>query len=89
MWMANLTQQLISPAQISDVTPVNGSNRLDLINVPIGQNGLVLGSVGLAQPTWSTNASIVSTDATEAVFVPAYGPQCFYRLSYLYSWTWP
>jgi phospholipase/lecithinase/hemolysin len=89
MWMANLTQQLIAPAQIGNVTPVEGGNELDLVNVPIGQNGLVLGSVNLAQPTWSTNASIISTNATESVFVPAYSPQCFYRLSFPFSWTWP
>ena len=42
-WMANLTQRLISPAQIKQLTVFNGSNRLDLVNVPIGQDGLVLG----------------------------------------------
>ena len=88
-WMANLTQQLISPARIGEVTPVDGGNELDLINVPIGQNGLVLGSTGLEQPGWSTNATFISTNAEQSVFVPAYDPQCFYRLSFPFSWTWP
>jgi len=89
MWMANLTQQLLAPAQIGNVTPDNGGNWLDLVNVPIGQNGLILGSTGLEQPTWTTNATFISSNATQSVFVPAYGPQCFYRLSFPFSWTWP
>ncbi len=89
MWMANLTQQLISPAQISQVTPFNGSNQLDLVNVPIGQDGLVLGSTNLMQPGWNTYASISSTNAAESIIIPAYSPQCFYRLSFPFSWTWP
>ena len=41
MWMANLAQQLISPVQISQITVLNGSNRLDVVNVPVGLNGFV------------------------------------------------
>ena len=54
-WMANLVQQLISPAQIDDITPLNGSNQLDLVNVPVGQNGLVLACTNLAGAVWKTN----------------------------------
>ena len=48
MWMANLAQQLISPVQTSNLTAFNGSNQLDMANVPIGQNGLVLGRTNLS-----------------------------------------
>ena len=68
-WMANTAQQLISPAQISCITVFNGSNRLDLANVPVGQNGLVLGTTNQASWTWTTNASFSSTNATQYVFV--------------------
>ena len=88
-WMANLTQKLISPAQISQLTLFNGSNRLDLVNVPIGQNGLVLGCTNLAMPGWRTNATFVGSNATQSIYVPASGPSWFYQLSCLYSWTWP
>ena len=94
-WMANTAQQLISPAQISCITVFNGSNRLDLANVPIGQNGLVLGTTNQASWTWTTNASFSgtntfsSTSTTQSVYVTATNPLCFYRLRYLYSWTWP
>jgi len=88
-WMANTAQQLISPAQISNLTVLNGSNQLVMANVPIGQNGLVLGCTNLAPPGWQTNATFNSTNTTQTIIFPASGPQWFYRLSYLYSWTWP
>jgi phospholipase/lecithinase/hemolysin len=89
MWMGNLAQQLISPAQISNITALNGSNQLDLANVPIGQNGLVLGRTNLILGNWTTNVSFISSNATQSVFVTPSGPQWFYRLSFPYSWTWP
>jgi phospholipase/lecithinase/hemolysin len=88
-WMANTAQQLISPVRISNLTAFNGSNRLDMANVPIGQNGMVLGRTNLVLGNWKTNATFVSSNATQSVFVPASGPQWFYRLKFLYSWTWP
>jgi len=71
MWMANLTQQLISPAQISGIAIFNGSNRLDLANLPVGQNGLVLGTTNQATWAWTTNASFASSSTTQSVFVLA------------------
>jgi thermolabile hemolysin len=88
-WMANLAQQLLSPARISQLTALNGSNQLILANVPVGQNGLVLGRTNVMSGTWTTNVTFVSSNATQTVFVPASSPSWFYRLSYLYSWTWP
>jgi phospholipase/lecithinase/hemolysin len=89
VWLANTVQQLISPVQISNITMVNGSNQLVMANVPIGQNGLVLGCTNLVLPSWTTNATFVSSNTTQTVYVPASGPQWFYRLKFPYSWTWP
>jgi len=95
MWMANLVQQLISPARISQITTLNGSNRLYLANVPVGQNGLVLSCTNLMPGNWTTNAlatgtnTFTGTNTTQTIYVPAPGPQWFYRLKWLYSWTWP
>jgi phospholipase/lecithinase/hemolysin len=75
LWMANLTQQLISPVRISQITILKGSNRLDLANVPIGQDGLVLGCTNVALEdflvswNWTTNTSFSSVNATQSVFV--------------------
>jgi phospholipase/lecithinase/hemolysin len=88
-WMANLTQQLISPVQISNITSLNGSNQLVMANVPIGQNGLVLGRTNLLLGNWTTNVTFISSNATQSVFVTPSGPVWFYRLSFSYSWTWP
>ena len=89
MWMANLTQQLISPVQISNITSLNGSNQLVMANVPIGQNGLVLGRTNLLLGNWTTNVTFISSNATQSVFVTPSGPTWFYRLKFPYSWTWP
>jgi len=95
MWMANVAEQLISPVRISKLTVLNGSNRLDMANVPVGQNGLVLGRTNLLLGSWTTNTLsngtnvFNSTNVTQSVFVPASGPRWFYKLKFPYSWTWP
>jgi len=95
MWMANTAQQLISPVRISKITELKGSNRLDMANVPVDQNGLVLGRTNLLLGNWTTNAFsnstnvFNSTNVTQTIFVPASGPVWFYRLLFPYSWTWP
>ncbi len=88
-WMASLAQQLISPVKISDITTLNGSNRLDLLNVPVGQNGLVLGRADLGVGSWATNASFISTNTIQSVLFPATESQGFYRLIFPVVWTWP
>jgi phospholipase/lecithinase/hemolysin len=91
MWMGNTAQQLISPVLISKITRDDDdeNSRLYLANVPIGQNGLVLGRTNLVLKNWTTNVNFSSTNATQTVFVPSSGPVWFYRLKFLYSWTWP
>lgn len=97
MWMGNLAQQLISPVQISNITMDDDeeSIRLDMANVPVGQNGLVLGRTNLILGRWTTNTLsnntnvFNSTNTTQSVFVPSSGPVRFYRLNFPYSWTWP
>ena len=87
--LADITQQLISPVRISKITAFKGSNRLDVANVPVGQNGLVLGRTNIVLGYWTTNVNFNSTNTTQSVFVPASGPRWFYRLKFTYSWTWP
>ena len=90
--LADITQQLISPVQISSTTMNNDddSSQLVITNVPIGQNGLVLGCTDFSAPGWMTNATFVSSNVTQTVFVPASdSPQMFYRLKFPYTWSWP
>ncbi len=91
MWMGNLAQQLISPVRISKIKmdDDNQSYRLDMVNVPVGQNGQVLGRTNLLLGNWKTNATFASTNVTQSVYVTNSGPQWFYRLSFPYSWVWP
>ncbi len=89
-WMANTAQQLISQPRISQITALTGSNRLVMANVPVGQNGQVLGRTNLLLGNWTTNVNnINTTNTTQTVYVTNSGPQRFYRLKFLYSWTWP
>ena len=87
--MAYTVQQLLAPPQISQITSQNGTNQLSLTNVPVGLNGIVLGSTSLAQTNWTTVANINSTNSVQPVFVPISGPMWFYRVNFPFSWTWP
>jgi outer membrane lipase/esterase len=87
--MADLAKQLIAPAQISQITTQNGTNQLNLVNVPVGLNGILLGSTNLALTDWTTVTNFSSTNSTQSVFVPISGPMQFYQLYFPFSWTWP
>jgi phospholipase/lecithinase/hemolysin len=87
--IADTAQQLISPVQISQITALNGSNRLDMANIPIGLNGFVDGSTNLASTNWTATASINSTNTTQTIFISPADQQQFYRLRFPYAWSWP
>ena len=87
--MAGIARQLIAPPQIGQITSQTGTNRLNLVNVPVGLNGLVLGSTNLALTNWATVTNINSTNSVQPVFVPVSGPMWFYRVTFPFSWTWP
>jgi phospholipase/lecithinase/hemolysin len=87
--MAGVTKQLIASVQISQITSQNGSNQLNLANVPVGLNGVVLGSANLALTNWTTVTNFNSTNTVQPVFVPMSGPIQFYRLYFPFTWTWP
>lgn len=91
--MASVAQQMISPVKINQIIPSNGSNQLNLVNVPVytnaTQNGLVLSRTNLSQGNWKTNTVFSTTNATQNVWVTNNGPQTFYRLQFPYVWKWP
>jgi phospholipase/lecithinase/hemolysin len=87
--MAGVARQLIAPVQISQITSQNGTNQLTLTNVPVGLNGVVLGSTDLTQTNWSMVTNINSTNDVQPVFTPVSGPMWFYRLNFPFSWSWP
>jgi thermolabile hemolysin len=90
-WMGSLAQQSVSPSQVTQIAAFNGSNRLDMANVPIGLTNdcLVLGCTNLATGNWTTNLTFTSTSSTQTVYVPAVGSSWFYKLSFPVAWKWP
>ncbi|HKW30461.1 MAG TPA: hypothetical protein VJT54_14075 [Verrucomicrobiae bacterium] len=87
--MAGVARQLIAPVEIDEITSQNGTNQLELANVPVGLNGVVLGSTNLALTNWTTVMNFNSTNSTQSVFVPISSPLQFYRLNFPFTWTWP
>jgi lysophospholipase L1-like esterase len=85
--LADLVQQVISPAYITQLSLLGSSNRLVAANVPVGRNGTVLGSDSLL--SWTPIGPIQSTSPIQPVFVPAAGLRYFYRLQFPLTWSWP
>jgi phospholipase/lecithinase/hemolysin len=68
--IADVVQQIVSPVQISKLAVLASSNRLDVVNLPLGLNGSVLGSTNLAPANWTAVQSFNSTSLTQSIFVP-------------------
>ena len=86
---ADTVQELISPANITDLALLDGSNRLDIANIPIGLDGFVDGNSNLVSGSWTPVTNFNTTSATQAIIVPTPGPQQFYRLRFPFAWSWP
>ena len=67
--IADITQQIISPVQISQLTVLTGSNRLDAANMPVGLNGFVDNCTNLALANWASVQSFSSTNRTQSIFI--------------------
>lgn len=87
MILAEITQQLLSPVRINQITSFPGSNRLEAVNIPIGRNGIVMGCSNLVN--WVNDQNFNSTNSTQSIFVPATDPWRCYRLRFPFVWTWP
>lgn len=87
--IADYIQQIISPVQITQVTPLAGSNQLGIVNFPAGLNGFVDATANLAPPNWQSTQSFTNTNTTVSIFLPAAAPRQFYRLRFPYAWSWP
>jgi hypothetical protein len=69
--IADVVQQIISPVSISKLAVLNGSNRLDVVNMPLGLAGFVAGTTNLASTGWTSVTNFNSTSATQSLFVYA------------------
>ena len=67
--IADIAQQIISPVQISALKQINGSNRLDVVNMPVGLNGFLDGSTNPVPGSWTLVTGFNSTNTTQSLFV--------------------
>ena len=68
--IADFVQQCISPVQFSGLKQVNGSNRLDLVNIPVGLNGYLDGSTNPVAGSWTLVTNFNSLTTAQSLFVP-------------------
>ncbi|HTB84262.1 MAG TPA: SGNH/GDSL hydrolase family protein [Candidatus Sulfotelmatobacter sp.] len=87
--IADTVQQMLSPAVLAGITPVNGSNRIDAVNLPVGMNGTILYATNVSQITWLTNSTFSATNLTQSLFVNPTNSARFYSLKFPWQWTWP
>jgi phospholipase/lecithinase/hemolysin len=87
--MADVAQQLISPAQIANLALLGASNRLDVVSLPLGLAGSVDRRPNLVLGSWTSVTNLSSTSAAQSIFVPATGAPQFYRLRFPFAWSWP
>lgn len=68
--IADTVQQMISPVQINSLAQINGSNQLNIVNMPVGLNGYLDGSTNLAQASnWTLVTNFNSTSTAQSIFV--------------------
>lgn len=84
---ADKAQSVLTPSRLTNVTPVNGSNQLSVVNLPLGLGGFVESSTNLLN--WSQTQSFNSSNVSQTIVVPVSGPKQFYRLRFPYVWNWP
>jgi phospholipase/lecithinase/hemolysin len=85
--VADVVQQLITPVRISALTSAGASNRLTIVNLPMGCDGLVDASTDLLG--WAVAREFKGTNVTQTVDLPVAGPRAFYRLRFPFAWSWP
>lgn len=85
--MANLVQQMIAPVRLAGVVAQAASNRLDVLDMPIGRDGTVETSTNLVH--WTAALGFTGSATQQSLWVPAAGSTRFYRLWFPFTWSWP
>ena len=67
--IADVAQQIVSPVQISKLAVFIGSNRLDVVNMPLGLSGFVEGCTNLSVGGWTSVTNFNSTSLNQSIFV--------------------
>ena len=68
--IADFVQQSLSPVQFSGLKQVNGSNRLDVANMPLGLNGYLDGSTNPVPGSWTLVTNFTGLTTAQSLYVP-------------------
>jgi phospholipase/lecithinase/hemolysin len=85
--VANIAHQSLTPVRWTNIARLTGSNRLDAVNLPIGQAGFIEAGTNFTQ--WSAALAISPTNSSQSFFLVPSGPQQFYRQRFTHDWAWP
>lgn len=69
--IADFAQQCLSPVQFSRLKQVGGSNRLDVVNMPVGLGGFVDNSTNPVPGSWTLGVTnFTGLTSTQSIFIP-------------------
>ena len=85
--LADLVQQMISPAAATALAPVAGGYDLTITNVPVGRGGSISGSGNLAD--WVPELSFTGTAITQTETVTTGAASRIFRVEFPVVWSWP
>ncbi|NNC89869.1 MAG: hypothetical protein HKN82_15535 [Akkermansiaceae bacterium] len=85
--LANLVQQLLTPARLHNVVVGGGNADLTVVNAPVGREGFVDSSPDVIN--FSEVSPILPTATSETFSVPATGDRRFYKVRFPVVWSWP
>ena len=69
--IADFAQQCMSPVQFSAIKQVNGSNRLDVVNMPVGLGGFVDNSTNPVPGSWTSGiTNFTGLTSAQSIFIP-------------------
>ena len=69
--IADFAQQCLSPVQFSRIKQVGGSNRLDVVNMPVGLGGFVDNSTNPVPGSWTLGiTNFTGLTSAQSIFIP-------------------
>ncbi len=89
MYIADLSQQLISPPKVTAATFSSASGQIQVANIPLNRQGIVETSANLLPPWTEATSFTEEVNFTRSVPLTVTGPRRFYRVSFPVVWTWP
>lgn len=93
MHLASFIQQTFMPLKVSDFSFSGGNIHLTVANIPLGREGVILGSATLQPGSWEADQSISEPSPGGSIIktfvLPDDSPRRFYKVEFPVVWTWP